>query len=129
MSSPSKRPLRDRLETHGGLALIAAVVWLPVTVACITENTTTGERVPRGNQRYPWDEVQERATRLQNGMNKGQVLNLMGSPAEIEDEDDHWTYLPERHGILFPAQALHLEFERGVLTEHEYRAIVFGAHM
>ena len=129
MRSPSLRSNSNRVTSPRALALVAVLALFPCTLACVTENTSTGEMVPRGNQRYPWDEVQERAKRLQNGMSKGQVLNLMGSPAEIEDEDTHWIYLPERHGILVPAQALHLTFDRGVLAEHQYRAIVLGAQM
>jgi outer membrane protein assembly factor BamE (lipoprotein component of BamABCDE complex) len=129
MNLPLHRTHRSRVNQLRALAACAPFALLPAATACVTENTTTGEMVPRGNQRYPWEEVQERAKRLSNGMSKGQVLNLMGSPAEIEDEDSHWIYLPERHGILVPAQALHLEFDRGVLAEHEYRAIVLGAKM
>jgi hypothetical protein len=42
-----------------------------ISGACVTENKTTGEMVPRGNQRYPWDKVKELAKRLENGMTKG----------------------------------------------------------
>lgn len=122
----SQRPQGARLCR---VCVLACLTLLPATSACVTENTTTGEMVPRGDQRYPWDEVKKRAARLQDGMSKGHVLNLMGSPAEIDESDEHWTYLPERRGILVPAEALHLVFENGVLVEHEYRSIVFGAQM
>jgi outer membrane protein assembly factor BamE (lipoprotein component of BamABCDE complex) len=122
-------PVPTHRARVASLCVLAGLTLLPATSACVTENTTTGEMVPRGNQRYPWDQVQERAKRLENGMSKGQVLNLMGSPAETDEEDVHWTYLPERHGILVPAKALHLKFVNGVLAEHEYRSIVFGAQL
>ena len=97
--------------------------------ACVTENTTTGEMVPRGNQRYPFEKVQEKVGRLQVGMTKDQVLMLLGSPAEIDKPDDLWIYLPERYGVLIPARALRLEFKEGLLVDHGYRAIVLGARL
>ena len=62
-------------------------------------------------------------------MSKQQVLLLMGSPAEIDAEDNHWIYLPERYGILIPAQALRLEYKEQVLIDFGYRAIVLGAQL
>jgi outer membrane protein assembly factor BamE (lipoprotein component of BamABCDE complex) len=99
------------------------------TSACVTENAETGEVVPRGDQRYSWDKVQELAKRLETGMTKPQVLVLMGSPAEIDAEDNQWIYLPERYGILIPARALQLEFKDQTLTHFGYRAIVLGAQL
>ena len=97
--------------------------------ACVHQNAQTGEMIPRGNQRYPWDKVTELAKKLQKGMNKQQVLFLMGSPAEVDQEDNQWIYLPERYGILVPAQALRLEFKQQVLVDFGYRAIVLGAQL
>lgn len=108
------------------LALLTLVVG---TSACVTENMTTGEMVPRGAQTYPWDQVEERAKRLQEGMSKARVIQLMGSPAETDSAGDLWIYLPERYAILIPAQALRLEFKDGVLVEHGYRAIVLGTRL
>jgi outer membrane protein assembly factor BamE (lipoprotein component of BamABCDE complex) len=99
------------------------------TSACVTQNAETGEMIPRGKQRYPWDKVTELAKQLQKGMSKPQVLVLMGSPAEIDKEDNHWIYLPERYGILIPARALRLEFNDQVLVDFGYRAIVLGAQL
>ncbi len=109
--------------------LFALLTLLAVTSACVTENVTTGEMVPRGNQRYPWEKVQELAKRLKDGMTKDQVLILMGSPAEVDSADDQWIYLPERYGILIPAQALRLQFKDRLLVEHGYRSIVLGAQL
>ncbi len=99
------------------------------TSACVSQNLETGEMIPRGNQRYPWDKVVELEKKLQKGMSKPQVLLLMGSPAEIDAEENQWIYLPERYGILIPAQALRLEFKEQVLVDYGYRAIVLGARM
>ena len=123
------------LPSRGTHAFALASGWLAVLAllagssACVTKNMTTGEMVPRGNQRYPWDKVQELAQRLEDGMTKEQVLSLMGSPAEVDSADDQWIYLPERYGILVPAQALRLEFKDRLLVEHGYRPIVLGAQL
>jgi outer membrane protein assembly factor BamE (lipoprotein component of BamABCDE complex) len=99
------------------------------TSACVTQNMDTGEMVPRGKQRYPWEKVKELAKQLKDGMRKDQVLLLMGSPAEVDKEEDQWIYLPERYAILIPAQALRLEFKNQILIDHGYRAIVLGAQL
>jgi outer membrane protein assembly factor BamE (lipoprotein component of BamABCDE complex) len=116
-----------------GLALrigsLARLLLLAGTSACVTENTTTGEMVPRGNQRYPFEKVQEKAKELKNGMSKAKVLMLLGSPAEIDEKDDQWIYLPERYAILIPAQALQLDFKDHVLVDFGYRPIVLGAQL
>jgi outer membrane protein assembly factor BamE (lipoprotein component of BamABCDE complex) len=109
--------------------LLALLALFAGTSSCVTENTQTGEMVPRGKQRYPWDTVVELAKQLQKGMTKPQVMGLMGSPAEIDPEDNQWVYLPERYAILIPAQALRLEFTGAVLTDFGYRPIVLGAQL
>ena len=99
------------------------------TSACVHQNAQTGEMIPRGNQRYPWDKVVELAKGLKKGMSKQDVLFQMGSPAEIDTDDNLWIYLPERYGILVPAQALRLEFKNSVLDDFGYRAIVLGTRL
>jgi outer membrane protein assembly factor BamE (lipoprotein component of BamABCDE complex) len=124
--------LRSSLATIGRACRSGSLAWLVLfagTSACVTENATTGEMVPRGNQRYPWDKVKELAKGLEKGMNKTQVLFLMGSPAEVDAADDQWIYLPERYAILIPAQALRLEFKDHVLIDFGYRPIVLGAQL
>jgi len=115
-----------RICRPGFLALLTL---LAGTSACVTENTTTGEMVPRGKQHYPWDKVTKLAENLQDGMTKFQVMQLLGSPAERDSEDVVWVYLPERYAILIPAQALRLEFKGSVLVEHGYRPIVLGTRL
>lgn len=122
MKIPGLHSLRPALLVLLGLLALGAS-------ACVTENAQTGEPVPRGDQRYPFDKVQELAKRLEKGMSKPQVLVLLGSPAEIDAEDNQWIYLPERYGILIPAKALRLEFKDQVLTDFGYRAIVLGAQL
>ena len=121
-SSTHRRPGPRRSP----LALLLLLALLP---GCVTENLTTGEMVPRGNQRYPFERVEKAAERLVVGMTKTEVLLLLGSPAEKDEKDEIWVYLPERYGILIPAQALRLEFRDRVLTEHGYRPIVLGARL
>ena len=111
------------------LALLASLAVFAGTTACVTENANTGEAVPRGNQRYPWDKVKKLAEHLQNGMSKSDVLLLMGSPAEMDEKGLKWIYLPERYAILVPAQALELDFEGVTLVEHAYRPIVLGTRL
>lgn len=96
---------------------------------CVTENATTGEVVPRGKQKLPFDEVEKLAEKLKPGMSKTQVVMLLGSPAEKSDDEDVWVYLPERYGILIPARALRLEFKDRALVDHGYRPIVLGAQL
>jgi len=108
---------------------LAFALLFAVTPACVTENTDTGEMVPRGNQRYPWDTVKKLAKDLKVGMNKLQVTLLMGSPAEVDAEDNQWIYLPERYAILIPAEALRLEFKGTELVDFGYRPIVLGAQL
>ena len=109
--------------------VLAALLALAGTSACVSQNLDTGEMIPRGNQRYPWDKVVELAKNLKVGMTKPQVLLLMGSPAEMDPEDNLWIYLPERYGILIPAQALRLEYKDNMLTDFGYRTIVLGQRL
>lgn len=128
-NSASRRTPLASLSALIRPGLLVSLALLGVTSGCVTENKTTGEMVPRGKQRYPWDKVKELAKQLKDGMSKDQVLMLMGSPAEVDKEKDQWVYLPERYGILIPAQGLLLQFKDRILTEHSYRAIVLGAQL
>jgi outer membrane protein assembly factor BamE (lipoprotein component of BamABCDE complex) len=121
---------RARSVSHFGASGVMLVLLLAAgSSACVTENLDTGEVVPRGKQRYPFEQVEEAAKRLENGMSKFQVTMLLGSPAETDENGDVWVYLPERYAILVPARALRLEFRDGVLIEHGYRPIVLGARL
>jgi len=111
------------------LVIFATLALFAGANACVTKNETTGEMVPRGEQRYPWDKVKQLAKSLEDGMTKSQVLYLMGSPAEKSEDGSQWVYLPERYGILIPAEALHLRFENAKLVEHGYRPIVLGTKL
>jgi len=117
------------ITRHGRPGVLLLLALFAGTSSCVTSNAQTGEMVPRGNQRYPWDKVQELAKNLRTGMTKPEVLSLMGSPAEIDTEESQWIYLPERYAILIPARALRLQFEGQVLSEFGYRAIVLGARL
>lgn len=59
-------------------------------------------------------------------MSKLDVLLLLGSPAEASDDNDLWTYLPERPAAWIPARGLRLVFENNFLMRHEFIPIVFG---
>jgi outer membrane protein assembly factor BamE (lipoprotein component of BamABCDE complex) len=123
------------METHplarrrAGLRRLWVVLVLAVSGACVTENVTTGEMVPRGDQKHPFAEVEKAAEGLKVGMSKRQVLLLLGSPAEMSEDGDVWVYLPERYGILIPAKALRLEFRQQALAEHGFQPIVLGARL
>jgi outer membrane protein assembly factor BamE (lipoprotein component of BamABCDE complex) len=114
------------LRLVGATALLFAAYGTP---SCVTENLTTGEVVPRGNQKLPFEKVEAAAKNLKPGMNKTQVLMLLGSPAEKDQNDDVWIYLPERYGVVIPARALRVEFKDRVLVDHGYRPIVLGARL
>ena len=97
--------------------------------ACVTENATTGEVIPRGEQRYPFEQVEKAAEDLKVGMSRTQCLLLLGSPAEMNEQGNVWIYLPERYGILIPAKALRLEFQVNDLKEFGFQPIVLGARL
>jgi outer membrane protein assembly factor BamE (lipoprotein component of BamABCDE complex) len=124
---PGSRPLplirRARRLAASGLALVLLVA----ASGCV--QTKNGEAVPRGDQRFPFTQVEERARKLQPGLTRSEVMLLLGSPAEIDESDSVWIYLPERYAVLVPARALRLEFDGNVLKEHGYRAIVLGARL
>jgi outer membrane protein assembly factor BamE (lipoprotein component of BamABCDE complex) len=107
----------------------ALLLTLCATPSCVTENLTTGEVVPRGDQKLPFEKVEANAEKLREGMSPTQVMMLLGSPAEKSDNDTVWIYLPERYAILVPARALRLEFKDRVLVDHGYRPIVLGARL
>jgi len=96
--------------------------------ACVSVDPQTGATLPRGGQRYQFDEVKSRAEHLEQGMSKQQVMLLLGSPAESETNGDVWIYLPERKAAIVPGRALRLQFDNGLLVEHGYRTIVLGTH-
>jgi len=116
-----------RLWLAGVLATLCAT--LCGTTACVTENATTGEVIPRGKQKYPFERVEKAAEGLKIGMSKPQTLILLGSPAEQDEKGDVWVYLPERYGIIVPARALRLEFKDQALAEFAFQTIVLGARL
>ena len=130
---PHGRPrTRDELTARRRPARVRAFALVLAAAAlggCVTQDAKTGEYVPRGNQRYEFSRVEEAAEGLKDGMSKQQVLLLLGSAAEMDDNGDTWIYLPERYGILIPARALQLEFKEGRLVSHGYRPIVLGAKL
>ena len=126
---PQHRRARRQFSPIRACAFAAVVLAAATLGGCITEDSATGENIPRGQQRYEFSKVEENAERLQDGMTKLQVLLLLGSAAEMTDNGDTWIYLPERYGILIPARALQLEFKNDVLVSHGYRAIVLGTKL
>ncbi len=80
-----------------------------------------------GNQRYPYDDVKRRLKSLQKGATKAQVYIALGAPAKIEGSD--WLYLPERSGLIFPAEALKVRFEYGRYVSHSFQPIVLGERL
>jgi outer membrane protein assembly factor BamE (lipoprotein component of BamABCDE complex) len=100
-----------------------------LSVACVTVDAKTGEKVPRGNQKHEFDVVVERAEGLEKGLSRAQVLLMLGSPAEQDPKGNIWVYLPERPAVIVPARALRLEFVDGRLADFGYRAIVLGQRL
>lgn len=113
----------------GRLWLAGVLATLCTAPACVTENATTGEVIPRGKQKYPFERVEKAAEGLKIGMSKPQTLLLLGSPAEQDEKGDVWIYLPERYGIIVPARALRLVFHDQSLKEYEFQTIVLGARL
>jgi hypothetical protein len=107
----------------------AALGLLLAAAGCITEDAATGRNIPRGHQRYEFAEVEKAAEHLREGLTRSQVLSLLGSAAQVEENGELWVYLPERLGLLIPARSLHVRFKDGVVVEHGYRPIVFGADL
>lgn len=99
------------------------------TSGCITVDPETDEPIPRGDQHYPFDRVEELADGLQRGMTKIDVTLLLGSAAEESEDGRAWIYLPERAGIVIPARALKLEFKDGRLDDWGYHPIVLGQRL
>lgn len=120
---------KPRCLRIGAARLGAWLLFLAAAPACVTENATTGEVVPRGDQKYPFEKVEKAAEDLKVGMDKMQVLLLLGSPAEKDESGNVWVYLPERYAILVPARALRLQFGPQGLEEHGFRPIVLGARL
>ena len=102
---------------------------LACLTACVHVDPDTGKTKPRGEQYHDFADVERKAKRLQLGMTKLQVLQLLGSPAEKSRDGTTWLYLPERPAVLIPGRALRLEFEGSRLAEHGYRAIVLGKQL
>lgn len=109
----------------GSLTVAGAVI----TTACVYYDQETGDVIPRGKQKYPFDEVKERAKELQVGMSKFNCLLALGEPAETQKSSDVWIYLPERKAYVVPGKFLKLEFENGVLKAFGYQPIVLGKEL
>lgn len=108
---------------------LALLLLLPSALGCVTVDAETNEVIPRGDQRYPFSIVKEKAELLELGMTKLQVLATLGSAAEKDDRGDVWVYLPERPALLVPSKALKLHFEDNRLTDFGYHSIVLGAQL
>jgi outer membrane protein assembly factor BamE (lipoprotein component of BamABCDE complex) len=78
-------------------------------------------------QKYEFSEIRKRVKALQPGMPRVQVMLQLGSPADMRGNT--WIYLPERPGLLLPAEMLEVRFQGGRYLDHAYRPIVFGETM
>lgn len=110
-------------------AKTACLPLLAALAGCVMSDAETGKPIPRGDQKFPFDVVQRNAEKLRNGMSKMDVHLLLGSPAEKDEADNLWIYLPERYGVLVPARALRLEFRERELIDFGYRPIVLGTRL
>jgi outer membrane protein assembly factor BamE (lipoprotein component of BamABCDE complex) len=96
---------------------------------CVNVDPNTDEVIPRGGQRYEFEDVKRNVDRLRLGMTRLEVLTVLGSPAEKSQRSDVWVYLPERPAVIVPGKALRLEFTNGRLSEFGYHPIVLGARL
>jgi len=120
---------RHPARTLRPASLLASLALLAGLASCVTTNTDTGEVVPRGDQKFPYEKVDKLAERLKLGMSTYDCHVLLGSPAEKDADTGVWVYLPERYAILVPAMALRLEFRDGKLVDFGRRPIVLGARL
>ena len=108
--------------------ILAAVLSTLLLAGCVSVDPKTGRALPRGNQTYMFDHVQQRAQHLQDGMPRIEILLLLGSPAKMLTDDTVWCYYPERAAVLVPAKWLRLEFRNDALVEYGYRPVFLGVH-
>ena len=103
------------------LVLIALIL-----SGCVSADPITGKTLPRDGQTYEFATVEKQAEQLKDGMNKYDVLALLGAPAKARENGNVWVYLPERAAVLVPSRSLQLEFKDNILVKHGYSAIVLG---
>jgi len=107
--------------------LVSACILVLISICminCVERDPQTGEVIPQGDQRFPYATVKERAERLAPGMSRTQVMILLGSPARRDGDD--WVYRDDRDGILIPAEAMRVTFDRGRYVSHKTEPIILG---
>lgn len=114
-------------STTRALMTFSTAVLLVIGTACVQRDPRTGRTLPAGDQRYTYQDVKGRASELVPGMSRRDVLVLLGSPAHRAGDD--WVYLPERSGLLLPADAMRVRFQRGRYTEHQFEPIILGERL
>ena len=93
---------------------------MPLLAAC-----ETGQQAQvNGPQRYEYAEVKRRVKQLPRGATTIEVLVALGSPAE--QRADHWIYLPERTGLIIPAEYLRVNFRGSRYYSHEFKPVILG---
>ena len=117
------------IDAMVGVRSCTALVLSLCTAACVEVDPKTGDTKPRGNQKYEYSYVSEHAKQLRKGMNKLEVLMLLGSAAEQSKDGDTWIYLPERPAVLIPASALKLTFGPEGLADWGSHPIVLGLRL
>ena len=106
------------------IALAAGVMVMSLSACGPQGEGDVYEPLPDAQQMHKFDEVKQRVDRLRPGMNKLQVLALLGSPAV--QEYDHWDYMPDHSGLVLPAQLMRVEFDGGRYVRHRFLPIVLG---
>jgi outer membrane protein assembly factor BamE (lipoprotein component of BamABCDE complex) len=119
-----REPIMKQSRFRVTSALLIAC--LLAAASCVNVDPETGQTIPRGNQRYEFEEVTHNAKDLKVGMTKLEAMMLLGSPAERSQRGDVWVYLPERPAVIVPGRALRLDFRDGKLEKFGYHAIVLG---
>lgn len=103
------------------LGLLLGFAVLLAACTSVEEETYAGK--PR-LQYYELDQVEQRLPQLQEGMSKGQVLLILGSPA-IE-KPGYWDYYPSRTGTIIPASAIRVNFTDNRYTGWKRQPIILG---
>jgi len=117
------------MKQHAELvaALILALGMCAVAGCDTTEEVTVEQAQAESAQKYDYKYVKDQAERLEPGMSKAEVLIALGSPAVREPA--RWVYRPKRSGVVVPAEAMVVRFDRGRYVSHTFQPIVLGEQL
>lgn len=105
----------------GSLLLVLVVMAGGVLLGCQSGQPSNSP------QKYDYAEVKRRLKRLPQGSTAIDVMATLGSPAQQSREA--WIYMPDRTGLIIPAEYLRVNFVRGRYASHDFKAVVLGERM